>query len=160
MRHGLALLCAAGLALAGSIAARAVPSEQSGQVNFAAVLDDAMPRTLSEYGFFVGETRLHRTAVRVIPYRLNTPLYSDGAEKLRFLAFPPGARLTVDGEGLLQFPIGTALIKTFAYGEGAQRRLIETRVLLHRAEGWLALPYKWNEAQTEARLAVAGVRLP
>lgn len=160
MKRGLALLCAAGMALAGSIAARAVPGEQAGQVNFAAVLGDTMPRTLSEYGFFVGEMRLHRTAARVVPYQLNTPLYSDGAEKLRFIALPPGTLLSADGEGLLQFPVGTALIKTFAYSEGEQQRLIETRVLMHRPEGWVALPYRWNDAQTEARLAVAGARVP
>ena len=56
-------------------------------------------------------------------------------------------------------PVGAALIKTFAFGEGAERRLIETRVLLHRADGWLALPYLWNEEQTDAQLAIAGARL-
>ena len=34
------------------------------------------------------------------------------------------------------------------------------RVLLHRADGWLALPYVWNEEQTEAVLKVAGKRIP
>ena len=43
-------------------------------------------------------------------------------------------------------------------GEGSKRRLIETRVLLHRADGWVALPYVWNEEQTEATLALAGAR--
>lgn len=48
-----------------------------------------------------------------------------------------------------------ALIKTFKL-EG---RLIETRVLLHRSDGWLALPYQWNAAQTEARLVLGGARI-
>jgi hypothetical protein len=47
------------------------------------------------------------------------------------------------------------LIKTFKL-EG---RLIETRVLLHRAEGWVALPYQWNADQTDAKLVLAGARL-
>ncbi|NBC88178.1 MAG: hypothetical protein GVX90_01545, partial [Alphaproteobacteria bacterium] len=58
------------------------------------------------------------------------------------------------------FPVGSAIVKTFAFGQGGERRLIETRVLLHRAEGWLALPYVWNEQQTDARLALAGARMP
>src|SRR3546814_6541159 len=61
-----------------------------------------------------------------------------------------------NGDGLIDFPVGTALIKTFKFDD----RLIETRVMLHRADGWLALPYRWNEAQTDALLVVAGARLP
>ena len=68
--------------------------------------------------------------------------------------------MQADGEGLIDFPVGTALIKTFAFGEGDARRLIETRVLLHRSDGWLALPYVWNAEQSEARLAIAGARVP
>ena len=67
--------------------------------------------------------------------------------------------MAADGEGLIDIPVGAALIKTFAFGEGGERRLIETRVLLHRADGWLALPYLWNEEQTDARLAIAGARV-
>jgi uncharacterized repeat protein (TIGR03806 family) len=64
-----------------------------------------------------------------------------------------------DVEGLLDLPVGSALIKTFDFGDGTDRRLIETRVLLHRADGWLALPYKWNDEQTEAKLVLAGARV-
>jgi uncharacterized repeat protein (TIGR03806 family) len=34
--------------------------------------------------------------------------------------------------------------------------LVETRLLIHEAKGWRALPYVWNDTQTEAVLAVAG----
>ena len=64
------------------------------------------------------------------------------------------------GPDLLEFPVGTALIKTFAFGDGEDRRLIETRVLLRRADGWVALPYRWNDAQSDATLALAGGRVP
>ena len=79
-----------------------------------------------------------------------------GRRKLRFIYLPEGTQLAADGEGLLLFPVGAAIIKTFAFGEGEERRLIETRVLLHRADGWVALPYRWNAEQTEATLALAG----
>ena len=36
------------------------------------------------------------------------------------------------------------------------RRLIETRILKHEPDGWVGLPYVWNEAQSEATLDVAG----
>lgn len=153
---GRLLLAFAGLALAGAAAVQATPP---GSVNQAAILDEGMPRALSEYGFFA-DGGAQVPGKGVTPYRLNTPLYSDGAEKLRFVYVPIGQQALADGEGLLRLPIGSALIKTFAFRENGKRRLIETRVLLHRADGWVALPYRWNEEQTEARLAVAGARLP
>jgi len=154
------LLGAAVLALAGSIAMH--PGRGAAEpvmtVSDAAIMD-GLPATLGEYGFFADATG-QVPATGVTPYRLNTPLYSDGADKLRFVYVPAGQRLVAGDEGLLQFPVGTALIKTFAFGEGAERRLIETRVLLHRAGGWEALPYRWNDEQTEAVLALAGGRTP
>lgn len=155
MKRQAALLAAAGLALAGAVIARATPP---GSVDQSVITGDALPRTLAEYGFFA-DAAAQQPGKGVTPYRLNTALYSDGAEKLRFVYIPPGTRAVSQGGGLLDLPVGSALIKTFAFGEGADRRLIETRVLLHRADGWLALPYLWNSEQTEARLAVAGARV-
>ncbi len=151
MKSLIFALAALGLAMA----AHAASPEP---VNTAAIAE-GMPRTLAEFGLFAGDPADQVPGVDVMPYRLNTPLYSDGAEKLRFVYLPPDTRLAVGEDGLLQFPVGTALIKTFAFGEGAGRRLIETRLLLHRAEGWEALPYLWNAEQTEARLALAGARV-
>ena len=144
------------LLLAAAVMARS-PSPRA--VNDAAVQGATMPAALAEYGFF-DDAPGQIPAARVTPYRLNTPLYSDGAEKLRFIYLPQGAQAEGDSEGLLRFPIGSALIKTFAFTENGKRRLIETRVLLHRAEGWVALPYLWNAEQTEAKLALAGARVP
>lgn len=136
----------------------AMPPANTEPVNGAAIAGPQLPRVLSDYGFF-RDLKAHDVARGVTMYRLNTPLYSDGAEKLRYVYTPAGTKLVANGEGLIEFPIGSALIKTFAFGEGADRRLIETRVLLKRADGWLALPYLWNEDQSDARLAVAGARI-
>ncbi|WP_226699091.1 SO2930 family diheme c-type cytochrome [Qipengyuania gaetbuli] len=160
MKSATALLAAASLALAGSVAARAdffQPVAAVGAVNDDAVVQ-GMPRLLSQFGFFTDGAG-QAPAARVTPYRLNTPLYSDGAEKLRFVYVPEGKRMEANGDGLIDFPVGTALIKTFAFGEGRERRLIETRVLLHRESGWVALPYVWNAEQTDAALAIAGARM-
>jgi len=153
----IAALCMSALAAHDAVAIPPPPQ----YVNDAAVLE-GMPRTLSEFGFFDnGPAQI--PVPHVYPYTLNTPLFSDGADKLRFIyraggtQFTPGAD---DEGGLLNMPVGAAIIKTFAYGEGEERRLIETRVLLHRESGWVALPYRWNEEQTEARLAIAGARIP
>ncbi|MFT3755040.1 MAG: SO2930 family diheme c-type cytochrome [Pseudoxanthomonas sp.] len=39
-------------------------------------------------------------------------------------------------------------------------RLVETRLLVRRESGWIALPYVWNDAQTEATLMRTGAMLP
>jgi uncharacterized repeat protein (TIGR03806 family) len=127
-------------------------------VNDAAIRGEGFPAKLSDFAFFTVPSR-PRPNIGVHPYALNTPLWSDGAGKLRFIYLPEGTKLVADGEGLLKFPVGAAIIKTFAFGEGEERRLIETRVLLHRADGWVALPYRWNAEQTEATLALAGGRV-
>jgi uncharacterized repeat protein (TIGR03806 family) len=156
VRRGLGLIAfVASLAvLAGAVNSGAARSPV--RVNQAAILEGA-PQLLSEFRFFFRPRE--QASVDLIPYELNTPLWSDGAEKLRFIYIPPGEQLVANGEGLLQFPVGSAIIKTFAFGEGDARRLIETRVLLHRTDGWVALPYRWNAEQTDATLALAGGRI-
>ena len=160
MTRATALLAAATLALTGALAVRAAPQKLgAGGVSDAAITADAMPPKLSDYGFFA-DAPGQQPANGVVPYGLNTALWSDGADKLRFIYVPTGAKALAQGEGLIELPVGSALIKTFAFTESGKRRLIETRLLLHRAEGWVALPYLWNADQTEARLALAGARVP
>ena len=98
-----------------------------------------------------------------MPYRLNTPLFSDYAEKLRFVKLPAGQSIPYNATEVLDFPVGTTLIKTFYYPIDARdaskgRRLMETRLLVHETSGWKALEYVWNDEQTDAVLDVAGDR--
>lgn len=125
------------------------------------VLEDK--ENLSEYGFFEGNIAEQKPSIELLPYALNTPLFSDYAEKLRFIKLPDGAKVPYNATGVLDFPKGTIIIKTFYYPldmrhptEG--RRLMETRLLVHENEGWRALEYVWNDAQTDAYLEVAGER--
>ncbi len=156
MKRSTLVLAAATCAFGGAIAAR---SAAPPAVNDAVIAGEGMPRTLSEFGFFADDAARVPNA-GLTGYALNTPLYSDGADKLRHIYLPDGSQMQHKGAGLLHFPVGSAIIKTFAFGEGADQRFIETRVLLHRADGWVALPYRWNAEQTEATLALAGARLP
>ncbi len=149
------LIVPALLIAAAAVAVAAAPLRR---VNDAVIVGAAFPSTLSEFGFFA-DAATQRPAAGVTPYRLNTPLWSDGSEKLRFVYLPAGTQARAQDEGLLDLPVGAALIKTFRFGAGKDGQLIETRVLLHRADGWLALPYQWNAAQTEARLVLAGARV-
>lgn len=125
----------------------------------AVILSDGLPRVLSDYRFFKDASGWQPND-RVVPYQLNMPLFTDYAEKYRFIYVPEGQQAKAGGDGLLDFPVGSALIKSFGYERDGKPMLLETRVLLHRADGWLALPYVWNEEQTEAKLKVAGARIP
>jgi uncharacterized repeat protein (TIGR03806 family) len=51
----------------------------------------------------------------VIPYDLNTPLFSDYAHKLRTIWMPRGTSGKFDPDGSFDFPVGTIISKTFYY---------------------------------------------
>ena len=116
---------------------------------------------LSEYGFFKGKMAEQKPKTGIVPYSLNTPLFSDYAEKLRFVKIPEGKTITYNPSEVFEFPVGTTIIKTFYYPNDFRdvskgRRLMETRLLIHEENGWKALEYVWNDEQTEAVLEVAG----
>ncbi len=122
---------------------------------------DTFKEKLSDYGFFEGMMKEQKPAQNVMPYALNAPLFSDYAHKLRFVRLPNNQFVDYNPDSVFQFPKGTAIIKTFYYTNDERnaakgRRLIETRVLLHQENGWVALPYIWNDEQTDAILEVAG----
>ncbi len=121
----------------------------------------APKENLSEYGFFQGKPADQLPADGVIPYRLNTPLFSDYAEKLRFVKLPTATTVAYNPDRVLDFPVGTVIIKTFFYPQDmrhpkAGRRLLETRLLVREDTGWKALEYIWKDDQTDAYLEVAG----
>lgn len=109
------------------------------------------PKQLSEWGLFTGEKDTLQPARNVLPYDLNTPLFSDYADKHRFVWMPAGTSALYRDDGVFDFPAGTVIAKTFAYGG----RRIETRLLVHAKEGWVGLPYVWNQEQTDATLELA-----
>ncbi|GAB3018918.1 SO2930 family diheme c-type cytochrome [Spirosoma pulveris] len=132
-----------------------------GWLTLAGWRSDAIPEKLSDYGFFTGNPVEQKPAAGVVPYALNTPLFSDYAEKLRFVKLPAGRSVAYNDSSVLNFPEGTTLIKTFYYpadfrNPAKGRRLMETRLLVHQASGWKAFDYVWNDEQTDAFLEVAG----
>lgn len=112
---------------------------------------DTVPRTLSATGCFMAGD-VTRPAPGVIPYSINAPLWSDGAEKERYFALPEGGRITVGADGDFDFPNGTVLIKTFSIGG----RRVETRLLVRHMDGtWAGYTYAYNAAGTDADLLQA-----
>lgn len=124
------------------------------------ILDSANPAQLSAFGFFDGGAQ--HPAPQLIAYSLRTPLFSDYAEKQRFMYLPGDGKLTAQaGTGRLIFPVGAALIKNFGYvDKNGILQIIETRVLLRRVQGWVALPYVWRADHKDADLRVGGTRIP
>jgi len=116
---------------------------------------------LSEYNFFVGDLKNLSPATDVVPYDLNSALFTDYAYKKRFVKIPSGSKATYNPHEVLTFPEGTVLIKNFYYPADFRKpteniRILETRLLLLENGTWKTLPYIWNDEQTEAYLDVAG----
>ena len=138
---------------------------------------EGMPERLSDWNVvYVADGRLRLNA-QVLPYDLDTPLFTDYAHKLRTVWMPAGKSARYQAEDAMDFPVGTIISKTFYYprGEGDtvlrsadagpeadgglamdKVRLVETRLLVRRESGWIALPYVWDAQQTEARLMRGG----
>lgn len=106
------------------------------------------PASLSETGLFA-DMQSRTLAPGVLDYDVRYPLWSDGAEKQRFVSVPSGAQVDTSAIDLWQFPIGTKAWKEFRVAG----KLIETRFLWKRAQGvdgWLKVAYLWNAAGTDA----------
>ncbi len=120
--------------------------------------------TLSEYGLFAGNLSDLTPAAGVIPYDVASPLWSDGAQKQRFIVLPEGQRVTFGAEETWNFPNDTMIVKHFAFPRDRREpngalQHIETRLLIRDTsdpEGFTAHTYVWNDEQTEAVRKVAG----
>jgi uncharacterized repeat protein (TIGR03806 family) len=120
-------------------------------------------KRLSNYNLYQGELRELNPVSGLLPYDLNTRLFSDYAQKQRFLYVPEDSAIAYDTDGVLDFPIGSMLVKNFYYDldrrdESSKRLILETRLLIHRETGWTAQTYVWNEEQDEAFLELAGAQ--
>jgi uncharacterized repeat protein (TIGR03806 family) len=143
----------------------------------------ANPQLLSEWGQVHVTGSELRVGENVVVYDLNTPLFTDYALKLRTIWMPQGRQARYREGEALDFPVGTVITKTFYYprtgtagevsrGDGhsllaaggtldlSRVQLIETRILVHREDGWDALPYRWREDQSEAILHRVGDIVP
>jgi glucose/arabinose dehydrogenase/mono/diheme cytochrome c family protein len=114
------------------------------------------PTKLSETGLFTS-VKGHQADPALIPYSVNAPLWSDGAEKERFIALPGDSQIDFTTWRGWNFPDGTVLVKTFSLrteeGNPDSKRRIETRLLTRQQGEWHGYSYVWNDEQTDAVLA-------
>lgn len=118
---------------------------------------------LSDYNFFEGNLNDLKPHKALLPYDLTTGLFSNYAEKQRFIYFPvDGKAAYINNEQeTIDFPDGTVIIKTFFYyndlrDESKGKQILETRLLIRQSGKWIAAEYIWNDDQTEAIYEVAG----
>lgn len=114
------------------------------------------PEKLSQTGLYLDITS-KSLGTGVMPYDVRYALWSDGADKTRYLQLPSGTQIDTQSMDLWVFPIGTKAWKEFR----KNGKLIETRYLEKRATGatgWLEVAYVWNDEATEAYAAPAGVQ--
>lgn len=140
---------------------------------------EGYPERLSDWRLMATDNGVLELNAGAVPYDLATPLFSDYALKLRTVTLPKGEAADYEADDAFSFPVGTIISKTFYYPQIAGEwsgdvtvgpepvmvdgvmplkgyRLIETRLLVHRPEGWVAIPYVWNEEQTDAVLRRTG----
>jgi uncharacterized repeat protein (TIGR03806 family) len=108
-----------------------------------------------------------KPAASLIPYDVNSPLWSDGAAKQRFMALPDGQLIHVKDctrdpascasvkgsgsnpdEGHWEFPVGTVLVKSFLF----RNKFLETRLFIHLPTKWAGITYEWSDDQKDATL--------
>jgi uncharacterized repeat protein (TIGR03806 family) len=112
---------------------------------------------LSATGLF-SDTAKQIVAPGIIPYSVNSPLWSDGTYKTRFFALPGDAQIDFSNEGAWLFPPNTVLVKNFylefVKGDPASRQIIETRFLVKdgQSDEWKGFSYQWNDDATDAVL--------
>jgi len=97
----------------------------------------------------------------LLPYAVQSPLWSDGAHKQRWLALPADTAIGFSASGAWRLPEGSVLVKHFGMALDEREpdvvRRLETRFLVAAAGGdWYGLVYRWDEDQREARLLLDG----
>jgi hypothetical protein len=168
---------ATGAAGAGAAGAGAAGAAGTTGAAGAASFPCAPPANIDQPAATLGQTgcmdAANPTALAavVVPYEVNSPLWSDGANKARGLRLPPGGKIHVRNcaatpsecaqgaadDGRWVFPVGTVMVKSFLF----DGKLLETRLFVHAdASKWVGYSYAWNQAQTEATIVPdAGVEV-
>ncbi len=156
--------CAGGLgfSLAVLLVGCGGPPSAPDAPDLSVILADKPAATLAAYGLFK-DASAREPGEGVVRYDLINALFSDHAAKHRAVFVPGGESIAYDAEEAFAFPVGSVLIKTFAFAPDMRtpdidERYVETRLLIRKQDGWEAFPYIWNEEQTEARYAPVGAK--
>ena len=128
-----------------------------------------LPSLLSGTGAFAN-TPNRTPAGGLIPYTPNTPLWSDGAVKSRYIAIPnnggsdtPDRQISFLPTNSWTFPAGTVFVKNFDLivdetNSNVPPRRLETRLLVRDINGAVyGVTYKWRTDNSDADLLATGL---
>jgi hypothetical protein len=122
-----------------------------------------IPRLLSQTGFYADiANRTPDTAAKA--YTVNSPLWSDGSVKKRWVILRPGKKIAwADDTDFFAYPDSTVFVKAFLHARAPGDTIYwETRFLVKKADSaegaqnWWGFSYRWNAAQTDAELVDPG----
>jgi hypothetical protein len=109
---------------------------------------DGLPSDVFCTGLYAGHEST-RIAGDAVPYTPGVTLWSDGAEKQRYLYLPKGTQIDTSDLDSWKFPVGTKAWKEFRFGG----KLVETRLFWKLDDAnWASGTYVWDAANTAATL--------
>lgn len=134
------------------------------QSNEATVISGNFPKKLSDTGLFYSTSK-HQLAEGVLPYEINTEMWSDGAIAERFIALPGSTTISKFTKGHFskgetkdawRFPANTVFARTIFVelekGNPKSRHRLETQILHNTGDDWRAYSYHWTKDQKDAVL--------
>lgn len=110
---------------------------------------------LSELGLYADMAQ-KELATDFVEFEPRFPLWSDGAEKRRYLRLPEGGRIDATDPDHFDFPVGTTLLKEFSKAG----QLVETRVIVRtgeRASDFFMGAFLWTADESDALFVPDGV---
>jgi uncharacterized repeat protein (TIGR03806 family) len=118
-----------------------------------------LPATLSGTGLFQDLASLTPIPA-LVPYDVNTPLWSDGAEKRRWFSIPTDQNIGYSRDLPWSFPEGSVFVKHFEFALDERTPQVitrlETRVIVaQQGGGFYGATYRWRPDQTDADLLLA-----
>jgi hypothetical protein len=114
-----------------------------------------LPELLSETGLF-SDISTMELAADVREFAPQFPLWTDGAQKNRYVHLPPGEKVDTTDMDNWTYPVGTKFWKHFIRDD----ILVETRLIARVRDGgrgWKGVAYIWNEDHSEAMAAPNGM---
>jgi hypothetical protein len=140
------------------------PAFQNMPTAIPSTLPGSLPLLLSETGVY-SDTPNRIPAGGLIPYAPNTPLWSDGAQKSRYMSLPgsgggitPATQIAFVPTNTWTFPAGTVFVKNFdlavnTTNPGVPLLRLETRLLVRNINGGVyGVTYKWRPDNSDADL--------
>ncbi len=112
----------------------------------------APPSTLACAGLYADfENKV--VSANAVAYTPSTPLWSDNAQKQRWIELPPNTQIDISNPNEWTFPVGTKLFKEFRL----DGKRVETRMFQKTTSSfWVYATYAWNSDDSDATINFGG----